>query len=195
MYCSLLEQTGKILSDEEQSALLDGKHSQRSLSSRLETNEISSMMAVANVAEQIRFNSVRSGRSSAWLQAIPSRGPVDMVLSPDEMQAALLHRLGCVPINSPDDLCPMCSDHTQLDVLGHHHITCSTGGFVVRRHNLIRDGLFHLCQIAGLKPEKERGCFSGDRSRPADILIPNWSFGQICRFGHYSCFAANLSKH
>ena len=176
---SLESYDGNTILDDEMVDLLDGKHTQRQLSSRLENCQSTWLMAQLPSAQRVRMLSIQSSRSSAWLQAAPSRGPVDMVLKPDEMQAALLHRLGCLTMNvDGDNCCPLCSEHVMLDSLGHHQLTCSTGGFVVRRHNMIRDGLYHLCEIAGLNPEKERGSFSDDRSRPADILIPNWVLGR-----------------
>jgi len=92
------------------------------------------------------------------------------------MQAALMHRLG-IPLAQNGDICPVCDDRA-LDPLGHHHVTCSTGGFVVVRHNRVRDALLKLCMLAGLSPQKEQGCSFGDKSRPADILLPDWSLGK-----------------
>lgn len=175
----LLGQYGEdVISEEDMADLIDGKHTQRHLSCRLEDAHLTHLRSKLPTAQRIRMFSIQSSRSCAWLQATPSRGPVDMVLSPDEMQVALLHRLGCLTLTADDNYCSLCSEHVMLDSLGHHQVTCSTGGFVVRRHNMIRDGLYHLCRMAGLNPEKERGSFGGDQSRPADILIPNWSLGK-----------------
>jgi hypothetical protein len=97
------------------------------------------------------------------------------------MQVALQHRLG-IPLASLGETCGHCSSHAALDVLGHHQLTCSTGGFVATRHNRLRDALHALCSIAGLNPKKEQGSFSGDQSRPADLLVADWSLGKPAAF-------------
>eukprot|EP00731_Ephydatia_muelleri_P036422 Em0253g2a len=63
-------------------------------------------------------------------------------------------------------LCPGCN--------GPPFTNCKHGGFVIARHNRLRDCLAHFCQIAGLAPEVEKGCNFGckDRMRPADVLVP-----------------------
>ena len=58
-------------------------------------------------------------------------------------------------------------------------------GDVVTRHNCIRDCIADFCRRAHLSPLLEQGCGIGpakDRSRPADILIPNWSLSRSAAF-------------
>ena len=66
--------------------------------------------------------------------------------------------------------------------MGHHHLTCKHGGFVVSRHNRVRDALFTLASVAGMGPQKEQGAFMRDRTRPADILVNSWSLGHPAAF-------------
>ena len=97
------------------------------------------------------------------------------------MQVLLKFWLG-LPLDSPTELCPFCS--SALDAMGHHSLTCKHGGFVIARHNRLRDCLAHFCQIAGLAPEVEKGCNFGckDRMCPADVLVPNWSLSRPAAF-------------
>jgi len=152
------------------------KPSQHSLSHKLDHNKVLDMALSSSTADKIRLSALQGDRAGAWLQALPSRGPIDLTLSPNEMQAALKHRLGLSLANSGEK-CAACNIGL-LDILGHHHLTCPNGGFVVARHNRIRDTLFTLSQMAGLSPEKEQGAFHHDRSRPADILIPHLLAGK-----------------
>ena len=72
--------------------------------------------------------------------------------------------------------CSLCYDHS-LDPLGHHATTCKRGGDVVIRHNNIRDILTESFRRAGISVKCEDGSgLSHDniRTRPADILVPNW---------------------
>ena len=50
--------------------------------------------------------------------------------------------------------CPLCDD--VIDRHGDHCLTCSCGGDRTKRHNLLRNEVFHLCNSAGLNPELER---------------------------------------
>ena len=107
---------------------------------------------------------------------MPSKGPLDLTLSPNEMQAALQHRLG-LPLSHPGEICAACNARP-LDKLGHHHLTCTSGSHLVSRHNRVRDTFFSLCKMAGMSPSLEQGAFHRDRSRPADILAPHFSLGK-----------------
>ena len=86
-------------------------------------------------------------------------------------------------INLLEKTCPYRS--SQLDPLGQHALTCHYAGDVVTRHNCIRDCIADFCGCAHLSPLMEQGCGIGpakDRSRPADILIPNWSLSRSAAF-------------
>ena len=155
---------------------------QRSLSVKLEKQDhLALRLLSSTTADRIRLSSVSSSRSAAWLQALPSCGPIDLRLSPDEMQVALQHRLG-FSLSQPGDSCRICSKGPELDQFGHHHLTCSTGGYVVTRHNRLRDTLFALCSSAGMNPKKEQGAFHDNLSRPADLLVPGWCLGKPAAF-------------
>ena len=162
MFCG---DTGDITEQERVDRLFLTGHIQKNLSHKLDRLQRDELFENSSLADQIRLNSLLSQRTSAWLQAIPSRGPIDLVLSADQTQVALMQRLG-IPLAQNGDICPVCDGHRLLDHLGHHHVTCSTGGFVVVRHNRVRDSLLKLCMLAGLSPQKEQGCSFGDKSRP-----------------------------
>ena len=144
------------MGEDEISSVMTSSTTQRTLSTRIDRSDRASLFADSLLADQIRLTSLTAQRTASWLVALPCRGPVDLTLTPDEMQVALKHRLG-LPLSQPDDTCPLCDDETELDVLGHHHITCSTGGFVTVRHNRLRDCLFQFCSRAGLGPLREFG--------------------------------------
>jgi hypothetical protein len=154
--------------------------SQHDLSVQFEKKDFSSLLAKVSPVDSIRLTSVSSSRSAAWLQAIPCLGPIDQSLRPDEMRAALQHRLG-LSLAQSGEQCSLCLNQP-LDLQGHHHITCSKGGFVTLRHNRLRDCLDALCRFAGMSPQKEQGASSGDLSRPADLLVPNFSLGKAAAF-------------
>ena len=68
-----------------------------------------------------------------------------------------------------------CLNHT-LYHLGHHSLTCKRGGDVVTYKWIVE-----YCHLAHVGCQVEMGSGWGSeksRTRPADVLIPNWSFGK-----------------
>ena len=54
---------------------------------------------------------------------------------------------------------------------------CKSGGDVLTKYNCLQDCFAEFCRKACLAPQLERGSgivFNTDRSRPADVLVPNW---------------------
>ncbi|KAL5494380.1 hypothetical protein EMCRGX_G015702 [Ephydatia muelleri] len=80
---------------------------------------------------------------------------------------------------SGGSLCPVCSQKA-LDPLGHHATTCTHGGDVVARHNLLRDVVANLFRQAHMGVTVEAGyglTHDNSRSRPADVLVTRWEKG------------------
>ena len=99
-----------------------------------------------------------------------------------EFQVAIKWWLGLD--TSCGSICPLCPEKVR-DPLGHHALTCKRGGGVVTRHNKLRDTLAETCRRAHLSVKVEAGSnLSKDHShtRPADILVPNWSLGKPAAF-------------
>ena len=72
-----------------------------------------------------------------------------------------------------------------LDPLGHHASTCKRGGDAVFRHNRLRDVVAESCRLAHLSVKVEAGNnLTPDHShtRPADVLVQNWSRGRPAAF-------------
>jgi len=152
---------------------------QRDLSSRIDKLGAHSLLQDCTRADRLRLASVAAPRSAAWLMTMPCRGPLDLSLTADQMQVALQHRLG-LPLAQAGDTCPDCG--ATLDILGHHCLTCRFREHRVARHNRLRDGLYSLLAAAGMSPQKEQGSFQDDRTRPADILVPDWKLGKSGAF-------------
>jgi len=157
---------------------------QRKLSHRLDLLSFNRLISAASLGDRLRLQSVSSRRSAAWLQAMPSRGPVDLTLTTSEMQVLLQHRLG-VPLLAGSDggvRCPIGSCEHELDDLGHHQLVCSHGGFVTSRHNRVRDAFQTLARASGFSAQVEQGSSAHNRERPADILVSPWTLGKPVAF-------------
>ena len=102
----------------------------------------------------------------------------DLALEPQEVQVLLKWWLG-IPISTADSKCPLCS--SALDPDCHHALTCRSGGDIIARHNKLRDCYANLCSKACLSPQLEKGP-GLDFSRPADVLVPNWSLSNPAAF-------------
>ncbi|KAL5488771.1 hypothetical protein EMCRGX_G017764 [Ephydatia muelleri] len=76
--------------------------------------------------------------------------------------------------------CSLCPGSV-LDHLSHHAVTCKRGGDVVTRHNRLRDCIVEVCRRAHIGVQVEVGnnlTPSHSKTRPADMLIPNWVMGR-----------------
>ena len=83
-------------------------------------------------------------------------------------------------------------DHS-LDPLGHHATTCKRGGYVVIRHNNIRDILAESFRRAGISVQCEAGSGLRYDNRRTNILVPNWfcSTVTISRLACRLCIKTN----
>ncbi|KAL5499779.1 hypothetical protein EMCRGX_G011239 [Ephydatia muelleri] len=100
-------------------------------------------------------------------------------LDPPEFQMALKWWLG-LDTSQNGSSCSFCPSHA-LDPLGHHALTCKSGGDSIFRHNSLRDTFWESCKLACIAGQIEAGSgldVEGSRTRPADILLPNWEFGK-----------------
>ena len=154
---------------------------QHLLSEKVEKLAFTSLLHNAITANKARLLAESVPQAHAWLRTVPSPG-LGLALEPDEIHILLKWWLG-LPLCNLEETCPYCS--SQLDPLGHHALTCRYAGDVVTRHNCIRDCIADFCRRAHLSPLMEQGCGIGpakERSRPADILIPNWSLSRSAAF-------------
>ena len=150
---------------------------QHHLSGKIEETFFKTLLNNSTVCTRARLRAVSATNANAWLRAIPSIHR-DLALEPHEMQVLLKWWLG-IPISSTDSKCFLCSK--TLDPDGHHALTCWSGGDTIVRNNKLRDCFANLCSKACLSPQLEKGP-GIDFSRPADVLVPNWSLSHPAAF-------------
>ena len=110
-----------------------------------------------------------------WLSVVPSIS-LGLHLQDREFRCCLRYWLG-TPILSNPIPCPECRG--TADIFGDHQVGCGGNGDRISRHNAVRDVVFAAAQSAALAPSKETpGVVPNSMSRPADILLPNWSCGR-----------------
>eukprot|EP00731_Ephydatia_muelleri_P033487 Em0030g44a len=120
----------------------------------------------------------------SWNQAqlSLSREGLGLHFEPNQYNVALKWWLGLD--TSCGSSCSLCPDSI-LDPLGHHASTCKRGGDAVHRHNLLRDVFADSCRLAHLGVKVEVGnniTQDHDHTRPADVLVHNWSLGKPAAF-------------
>ncbi|KAL5479454.1 hypothetical protein EMCRGX_G022979 [Ephydatia muelleri] len=138
---------------------------QHKLSSAIGKAGFLSLLDGASTVDKARLLATSAPQAHAWLRAQPSP-KLGLDLLPIEVQALVKWWLW-LPVFTDADACPHCSQ--TLDIHGHHA--------------LIRHADF--CCRACLAPELERGCgltSTKDRTRPADVLVPNWSLSRSAAF-------------
>eukprot|EP00731_Ephydatia_muelleri_P023351 Em0015g934a len=158
-------------------SLLTSSVSQKYLSGKLDDRVFNILLNSSSVADKARLLSVSSPHAASWLSVVPSEN-LGLHLDPPVFQVAIKWWLGLD--TSEGSQCALCPGST-LDHLGHHAVTCKYGGDVVSRHNRIRDILVETCRRAHIGVKVEVGNnLSRDHSktRPADILLPNWFLGR-----------------
>jgi len=109
----------------------------------------------------------------------------------------MLRRWLRIRFSDQDLECPLCDG--VLDGFGDHALVCCGGGDRTRRHNLLRNMVYHAAEAANLHPELERpgllphrplggssyenGASANEEDgnpgarRPADVYIPRWRLG------------------
>ena len=135
---------------------------------------------------QAHLNLTTASGAGSWIHAVPAKAlgtHVDPTLYP-----TMVKRWLRIPLFDREFHCPLCDE--VVDRFGDHCLTCALGGDRTKRHNRLRNEVFHLCNSAGLNPELERPGLleprpldgaaqdSGadrdpnQRRRPADVFLP-----------------------
>ena len=140
---------------------------------------------------QAHLNLTTASGAGSWLHTVPAKA-LGTHVDPLLFRTMIQRRLR-VPIYETEFHCPFCDE--VVDRHGDHCLTCSCGGDRTKRHNLIRNEVFHFCNSAGLNPELERpGILQprmltgstqengqnrdlNENRRPADVYLPRWRRG------------------
>ena len=155
-------------------SLLTSSVSQKYLSGKLDDRVFNILLNSSSVADKARLLSVSSPHAASWLSVVPLR----------TWGFTWIPLFSRWPSNGGLDLTPQRAPNVHCAQVV-HLITVATmqlpGGDVVSRHNRIRDILVETCRRAHIGVKVEVGNnLSRDHSktRPADILLPNWFLGR-----------------
>ena len=166
---------------------------QQVLSHNIDRNTLKSLKEgeASNKYLKAHLNLTTASGAGSWLNVIPSKA-LGTHVDP-EIYRTMVQRWLRVPIFQSAFHCPMCDNI--VDVFGDHCLTCSCGGDRTRRHNLLRNEVYYICNSAGLHPELEKPGLlqprpnsgavqesgssrsSDGNRRPADVYLPRWQRG------------------
>jgi hypothetical protein len=160
--CTLLRETGPAPPDVRQF----------DLSQAIDTAIHQELLSYLDTQGQARLRSCSVQHAAAWVTAPPAHD-LGLRLTTPQFQSAVRLWVGSPIMESGRCACGAISDQ-----LGNHALHCRFGGGTIRRHNRIRDILFHACGVAGLLPELEKpGILPGGEERPADVFVNRWPGG------------------
>ena len=144
---------------------------------------------------QAHLNHTTTSGAGQWLHTAPSKA-LQKHVDAAHFQT-MVQRWLRAPIYNETFHCSFCDD--TVDIYGDHCLVCACGGDRTKRHNLLRNQVFHTCLAAGLAPELQRPGLlqprpylgptpengtpnTEDRRRPADVYIPRWRRGAPAAF-------------
>jgi len=172
------------------------KVAQKALSAAIDKRTFANLVGPdVSVSRRAHLSLITAPGAGLFWQAAPSK-EVQLNNEP-ALFVAMLQRWLRIPFASEDLLCPCCDG--VLDHFGDHALVCCCGGDRTRRHNLLRNMVYHAAVAANLNPELEKpgllpprplvgsGFENGssfdehhsNRSarRPADVYVPRWRSG------------------
>ena len=188
-YAALTDFNTKVQPDKQIQLAEDTRPRQQIMSQAIDSSTLKNIRErdLNNVHFQAHLNNITASGSGSWLHAVPSKA-LGTHADPLLFRTMVQRRLR-VQIYDSEFHCPYCDE--VVDKYGDHCLTCACGGDRTKRHNLIRNEVFHFCNSAGLSPELERPGLlqprplagvaqdngskrdtNGNR-RPADVFLPS----------------------
>ena len=166
--------------------------SQSILHKALDNHLYHHLFSTLDFCNQARLKTLSADTStSSWLKA----PPLGLALSGPEFIIASRHWLGIphLPPSTPL-LCP-CSNH--LDQFGDHILGCSHGPYRIKRHDALRDVLYHTLRQDNPNVLLEQKVSGDSGSRRGDIFHPEFDHGKATYFDvsvHSSLQPSNITR-
>ena len=171
------------------------KLSQKKLSEAVDKRSFAQLRSTACRSRRAHLDLVCAEGAGLYMHATPCKAA--HLDNDPALYVAMLRRRLRIAFADGDVECPLCDGI--LDSYGDHAFVCCAGGDRTRRHNLLRNMVFHGAEAARLHPELEkpgllrpRPLFgatyesgghvgendgSPDARRPADVYVPRWRLG------------------
>ncbi|XP_062518293.1 uncharacterized protein LOC134193482 [Corticium candelabrum] len=151
-----------------------GGASQHDLQEIFDKSLLSDIKNSVSIRDQARLNAISTPHAGAWLRAIPNRN-LGLVMSAEEYVIALRLRLGIPIFPSLSTRCPCGSI---IDAYGDHVLGCGYGNLRIKRHDALRDVIFHTLLEDHSGTRREQHCGGYNNSRPGDVYHPDFLLGR-----------------
>ena len=167
---------------------------QQQLSANIDKKTLGAIKAAAaanDPARRAHLELTSADKAGTWLHTIPSQANYTKI-DPLLFRTSILRWLR-MPISQEDFICPSCDGI--MDRFGDHALVCPCGGDRTKRHNLLRNSVYHFATSCGHNAELEKpgllqprpwlegGYENGinpanpQARRPADVYIARWRRG------------------
>ena len=186
----------QVVNDDDQLQQLGSeKLSQKKLSGAVDKRSLAHLRNSACRSRRAHLDLVCADGAGLYMHATPCKAA--RLDNDPALYVAMLRRRLRIAFAESDVECPFCDG--VLDRYGDHALVCCAGGDRTRRHNLLRNMVFHAADAARLHPELEKpgllrprplcgatyesGASVGendgntDARRPADVYVPRWRLG------------------
>ena len=122
------------------------KLSQKKLSEAVDKRSLAQLRHSACRSRRAHLDLVSAEGAGMYLHATPSKAA--RLDNEPALFVGMLQRRLRIPFASGDTECPLCDG--VLDSFGDHALVCCGGGDRTRRHNLLRNMVFHAAEAAKL---------------------------------------------
>ena len=165
--------------------------SQRWWAEQVATEQRSRLCHLGTARDMARLRSQEGPIANGWMSVLPSRALRTDIQDVD-YRVLLRWWLGLplLPTGCTLPGCPMCGE--PVDPFGDHFVCCMRNG-PSRRHNALRDAIFNALVQSAIPAAKE--VTSGNRKRPADILLIAWERGRDVAIDLTVTHPLGLSHH
>ena len=154
--------------------------SQHGLQSHLDSSTLTFLKSVSSIRDQARLSSLATPHTGAWHRAIPNP-KLGLSMSREEFVTGIRVYLGLQLFPSPPNVV-RCSCGHILDVYGDHLLGCGNKGLRIKRHNTLRDVIFHYLLSDNKASKIEQTCNSNNNKRPGDLYHPDFLEGRPAYF-------------
>ena len=156
--------------------LIEHTPSQATYQAELDTQLFDILKSRLNIRDRARLLAVAADNStSSWLKAVPIQS-LGLTMPSSEFITSLKIWLG-IPIFSPQPTV-MCPCGQPVDIYGDHLLECNHGPFRIRRHDSLRDVIWHALLQDNTTVCREQRITGDCHDRPGDIYHPDFSNGK-----------------
>ena len=154
------------------------KSTQRDLYVKLDELQYKDLLMALNIHDKARFNALSNDNdTSSWLKA----APIPSLAMPKLEFCTYLRICLGIPF-IPEHPPLLCACSRYIDPYGDHLIGCSYDPYRIRRHDALRDIIWHALQQDNSKVRREQTIFGDNRSRPRDVYHPDFTNGKPTYF-------------